>query len=74
MRFRKTWLVKFPQVVAFIAGATVPSGKRMGHAGAIIRGSSETAQDKIAALVDAGATVVTGPADIGINVKKVPGN
>jgi succinyl-CoA synthetase alpha subunit len=58
-------------VVAFIAGATAPQGKKMGHAGAIISGSTGRAQDKMTALAKAGVTVVTGPADIGINVKKV---
>jgi succinyl-CoA synthetase alpha subunit len=60
-------------VIAFIAGATAPPGKRMGHAGAIISGSSGRAQDKMAALIDAGATIAKGPADIGLTVKKVLG-
>jgi succinyl-CoA synthetase alpha subunit len=60
-------------VIAFIAGATAPPGKRMGHAGAIISGSSGRAQDKMAILVDAGATIANGPAEIGITVKKVLG-
>jgi succinyl-CoA synthetase alpha subunit len=58
-------------IVAFIAGATAPPGRRMGHAGAIISGSSGTAQDKIRALKDAGVTVVTGPTEIGQTVKEV---
>ncbi len=60
-------------VIAFIAGATAPPGKRMGHAGAIISGSSGTARDKMAALEAAGATIAKGPADIGLTVKKVLG-
>jgi succinyl-CoA synthetase alpha subunit len=60
-------------VIAFIAGATAPPGKRMGHAGAIISGSSSRAQDKMAALIDAGATIANGPAEIGLTVKKVLG-
>lgn len=57
-------------VVAFVAGATAPPGKRMGHAGAIISGSSGTAQAKIAALAAAGATMVpSNPAVIGLTVK-----
>jgi succinyl-CoA synthetase alpha subunit len=60
-------------LIAFIAGATAPPGKRMGHAGAIISGSSGRAQDKMAILADAGATIAKGPAEIGITVKKVLG-
>lgn len=58
-------------VVAFVAGATAPPGRRMGHAGAIISGSSGTAQDKIAALASAGATIASSPAQIGLTMKKV---
>jgi len=61
-------------VVAFIAGSTAPPGKRMGHAGAIISGSSGKAQDKIAALAEAGVTIAPGPAEIGITMKKVIDN
>jgi len=61
-------------VVAFVAGATAPPGKRMGHAGAIISGSSGTAKDKLAALTDAGVTIAPGPADIGTTMKKVLGS
>jgi succinyl-CoA synthetase alpha subunit len=60
-------------VIAFIAGATAPPGKRMGHAGAIISGNSGTAQNKMAVLQAAGVTVVKGPAEIGLTVKKVLG-
>jgi succinyl-CoA synthetase alpha subunit len=58
-------------VVAFIAGRMAPPGKRMGHAGAIITGSSGRAQDKIEALEAAGATISPSPAEIGITMKKV---
>lgn len=57
-------------VVAFVAGATAPPGRRMGHAGAIISGSSGRAQEKIAALEAAGAIIAHNPADIGVTVKK----
>ena len=58
-------------VVAFVAGRTAPPGRRMGHAGAIITGSSGTAEEKLAALSAAGATIAPSPAQIGITVQKV---
>ena len=60
-------------VIAFIAGQTAPKGKRMGHAGAIISGSSGTAQEKMEALAAAGVHVVKSPADIGKTVAKALG-
>jgi succinyl-CoA synthetase alpha subunit len=60
--------VKKP-VVGFIAGRTAPPGRRMGHAGAIISGGSGKAEDKIAAMKDAGITVCPTPATIGETIK-----
>jgi len=68
-RFIKEKMTK--PVVAFVAGATAPPGRRMGHAGAIISGSSGTAQDKMAALVAAGAIIAPNPAEIGLTTKKI---
>ena len=56
-------------VAALIAGATAPSGKRMGHAGAIITGASATAEAKVQALRDAGAHIIPSPAEIGATAR-----
>jgi succinyl-CoA synthetase alpha subunit len=51
-------------VVGFIAGQTAPKGRRMGHAGAIISGSSGTAEEKLAAFAAAGIAVMRRPVDV----------
>jgi len=55
-------------VIGFIAGQTAPKGRRMGHAGAIIGGKSDTAAAKMEVMKKCGIHVVQSPADIGITV------
>ena len=60
-------------IIGFIAGETAPAGRTMGHAGAIVGGSEDTAQAKKKILREHGIHVVDSPAEIGIKVKEVMG-
>ena len=57
-------------VAGFIAGATAPPGRRMGHAGAIVSGGKGTAQAKIEAMRDAGIEIAVTPADMGDAIQR----
>jgi succinyl-CoA synthetase alpha subunit len=60
-------------VVGFIAGVTAPAGRTMGHAGAIVGGSDDTAEAKKRIMRENGIHVVDSPAEIGLKVKEVMG-
>ena len=60
-------------VLAYIAGVTAPKGKRMGHAGAIISGGRGTAEEKFAALQDAGVKTVRSLGEIGSGLAEIAG-
>ena len=60
-------------IVGFIAGETAPAGRTMGHAGAILGGTDDTAQAKKRIMRECGINVVDSPAEIGKKVKEVVG-
>ena len=60
-------------VIGYVAGLTAPKGRRMGHAGAIIRAFGESAAEKVEIMKEAGLTVVQSPADLGATTAKVLG-
>jgi succinyl-CoA synthetase alpha subunit/malate-CoA ligase subunit alpha len=57
-------------LIAYVAGASAPPGRRMGHAGAIISGAEDTARAKMEMMADLGAYVVKNPADIGATIQR----
>jgi succinyl-CoA synthetase alpha subunit len=58
-------------VMAYVAGASAPPGKRLGHAGAIIEGRQGSAQNKVQRLKEAGVWMIDNPARMGLTVKEV---
>jgi succinyl-CoA synthetase alpha subunit len=60
-------------IAGFIAGATAPPGRRMGHAGAIVGGAEDTAEAKKAILAECGIEVAETPAEIGTALAKAAG-
>ncbi len=60
-------------VIGYVAGLTAPKGRRMGHAGAIIRAFGESAAEKVEIMRGAGITVVPSPADLGSTAARVLG-
>jgi malate-CoA ligase subunit alpha len=70
-RFAKQNMKK--PVIGYVAGLTAPKGRRMGHAGAIIRAFGESAAEKVEIMKEAGLTVVPSPADLGVTAARVLG-
>jgi len=70
-RFAKEHMKK--PVIGYVAGLTAPKGRRMGHAGAIIRAFGESAAEKVEIMKEAGLTVVASPADLGTVAARVLG-
>jgi malate-CoA ligase subunit alpha len=70
-RFAKASMTK--PVIGYVAGLTAPKGRRMGHAGAIIRAFGESAAEKVEIMKEAGLTVVPSPADLGSTTARVLG-
>jgi malate-CoA ligase subunit alpha len=60
-------------VIGYVAGLTAPKGRRMGHAGAIIRAFGESAAEKVEIMRGAGITIVSSPADLGSTTARVLG-
>ena len=60
-------------VIAYIAGLSAPKGRRMGHAGAIISASGESAPEKVALLEAAGASIAPNPSELDSTVARVLG-
>jgi malate-CoA ligase subunit alpha len=60
-------------VIGYVAGLTAPKGRRMGHAGAIIRAFGESAAEKVEIMRGAGITIVSSPADLGSTAARVLG-
>ena len=58
-------------VVGFIAGQTAPIGRTMGHAGAIVGGTDDTAEAKMKIMSECGIHVVASPAELGSKMKEV---